>query len=407
MKSFDTPSQQRCEHGSGKPGDPARSCIFCGKCLESCPLFAATGREELSPRAKHFLAKAMRDKAPELSEKVALELAGKCLGCGKCEKACPFGLCVPDLLSGLKAEHPGFESKLWGMWMGKAGVLWPVLVTLSRFAPRLGFKTYDTLLGDLKAMDPGARPAPWLRPTAFEACGMGRKAVVFPGCVASHAQRHWTEAAERLLGGLGFTVLPAPGFACCGCTLGHAGLKDAQQAMRLANVQAWREAGQPLLMSFCATCRCGLRAYASSDLGWRPGETALWLEGLAPLASLAARVRYEVLPQAPARVHYHTPCHGAGGGQEPAFLRAAAGDRLVERTARNLCCGFGGSLKLSAPELSSRVAARCIDFYGPGPGEQILTGCSGCVIQLRSNAPQGVSVGHWLEIIDFRRPPDA
>ncbi|HLP43106.1 MAG TPA: (Fe-S)-binding protein, partial [Fibrobacteria bacterium] len=64
------------------------------------------------------------------------------------------------------------------------------------------------------------------------------------------------------------------------------------------------------------------------------------------------------------------------------------------------CCGFGGSLKLSAPELSDQVARSCMEFYGPRPGEQILTGCSGCVIQLRANAPQGVGVGHWLEIID-------
>lgn len=373
--------------------------MLCGKCLEACPLFAATGREELSPKAKFFLASTLEGQPSGLSEKAVAELAGKCLGCGKCEKACPFGLCAPEMVASLKQAHPGLDSKLWSAWMTKAGVLWPFMVTLSRFAPRLGFKTYDGLLDGLKAMAPGTRLQPWLAPAAFEACGMGRKAVVFPGCVATHAQRHWTGAAERLLSGLGYRVEPAPDFACCGCTLGHAGLKQAQHAMRLANVKAWRDAGRPALMSFCATCRCGLRAYAASDLGWEPGETEAWLSGLTPFADFAVRVRYEVLPQAPARVHYHTPCHGSGGGQELDFLRAALGGRLVAKSAKNLCCGFGGSLKLSAPELSSQVAGRCIDFYGPEPGEQILTGCSGCVIQLRSHAPKGVGVGHWLEII--------
>jgi glycolate oxidase iron-sulfur subunit len=393
------PGGQRCDHKGAKLSGRSQDCVLCGKCLEVCPLFAATGREELSPRAKFFLAKTMRGQGAEISEKIAVELAAKCLGCGKCEKACPFGLCAPELVSSLKAAHKGLEAALWKTWVEKAGVLWPMMATLSRLVPRLNTGGYARLLTGLKAMDAGARLTPWLRPVSFEAVGQGRRVVVFPGCVASHVQSHWTATAERLLTGLGFTVLPRPDFACCGCTMGHAGLKDAQQGMQLKNVQAWRHAGRPELMSFCATCRCGLRGYASRDLGWQPGEQDLWLAGLAPFAQLAARARYEVLPGAPERVRYHTPCHGAGGGQEADFLLSAIGERFTARTHKNLCCGFGGALKLTSPELSDAVAKRCIDFYGPMPGEQILTGCSGCVIQLRANAPEGVGVGHWLEII--------
>ena len=36
-----------CLHGQGRRPE----CILCGRCLSVCPLFAATGREELSPRA--------------------------------------------------------------------------------------------------------------------------------------------------------------------------------------------------------------------------------------------------------------------------------------------------------------------------------------------------------------------
>ena len=375
-------------------------CVLCGKCLEVCPLFAATGREELSPKAKFFLAQAMAGNDPEISEKAALELAGKCLSCGKCEKACPLSLCVPELLSNLRAAHLGIESKLWLAWVEKARVLWPVMTTLSRFAPRFASGKLGGLVSGLKAMDTRTRLTPWLKPVRFDACGKGRLAVLFPGCVAAHVQPHWTASAGRLLAGLGFTVLPQPDFACCGCTLGHAGLKEAQREMQLQNVRAWRQAGRPELVSFCATCRCGLRGYASRDLGWEPGERDRWLGGLAPFSELAGRVTYEVSPDAPARVHYHSPCHGAGGGQDLEFLKNVLGGRLLARTKKNLCCGFGGALKLSAPELSDTVAKRCLDFYGPKPGEQILTGCSGCVIQLRANAPAGVGVGHWLEIIE-------
>ncbi len=383
------------------PAKNRAACVLCGRCLTVCPLYNTTGREELSPRAKFQLIQATAQHTPELAEKAALALAGKCLSCGKCEKACPFGLCVPETLSQLRAAHPGIESRLWQTWVEKAKVLWPLMATLSRFSPRFALQgTYGSLMNSLKSMDHRTRLTPWLTPVRFEACGQGRKAVLFPGCVATHTRTDWTATAARLLSAMDFTLLPQPEFACCGTTVGHAGLKDAQRGMQLANVEAWRAAGRPLLAVFCATCRCGLRSYAALDLGWQPGEQDLWLGAITSLSQLVATTTFAIGENAPARVHYHTPCHGAGGGQDRDLLAAILGSRLSTRTHKSLCCGFGGALKLSAPQLSDQVARRCIDFYGPKPGEQILTGCSGCVIQLKANAPQGVGVGHWLETIE-------
>lgn len=368
--------------------------MHCGKCLEVCPLMAATGREEFSARAKFVLAKALSASREGLSEKAVAALAGKCLSCGKCREACPFKLDAPGLVAGLAGAHQGFASALWGLWMRNAGTLWPMLTTLSRVLPRLG------PVADLKAMDQTSRLSPWLVPVRAEACGQGRKAVVFPGCVASHARPAWTRTTLRLLGLLGFAPAPAPPFACCGFTLGSAGLLEARALMRRKNLEAWRAAGRPEMVTFCATCRFGLAAYASdASLDWAEGEPQAWSAAITGLADLAGRVTYDLLPGAPDTVHYHAPCHGAGCGADREFLRAAAGGRLSARTAKDMCCGFGGALKLGAPELSAAVGARCVDFYGPRPGEQILTGCSGCVIQLRAHAPAQTGVGHWLDII--------
>ena len=405
----------------------ARQCILCGKCLEVCPMFAATGREELSPRAKFFLAQLMEggEAGQDASERNVVALAGKCFSCGKCEKACPAGLSAPDLLSGLRAASPNAGAALWGFWISRARVLWPMMATLSRVLPR--FIVPDAVKGvaaGLRALDPGEGLAPWLTPIRFDPCGQGRKAVVFPGCVAAHARPGWTATAQKIVRGLGFDVEPEPRFVCCGHTLGHVGLKDAQQHMRLANIERWRTLGRPMLAIFCATCRYGLHRYATADLGWEPGERETWTTGLVPLSELAARVEYEILPGAPSaenagnvpagntaggaddvlsgkttgRVHYHTPCHDTDG-KDAAFLRSVLGEALSAPTQKDLCCGFGGALKLEAPELSELAAKRCLDFYGPLPAERILSGCSGCVLQLRANAPGGVLVGHWLESI--------
>ncbi len=66
-------------------------CILCGKCLEVCPLLNATGREELSPRAKASLCSALADKAGELSEADAARLAGICLDAVDAGRSAPRG----------------------------------------------------------------------------------------------------------------------------------------------------------------------------------------------------------------------------------------------------------------------------------------------------------------------------
>ncbi|MHC1791690.1 (Fe-S)-binding protein [Solidesulfovibrio sp.] len=389
-------SPVHCLHGQGRRPE----CILCGRCLPACPLFTATGREELSPRSKFFLARAVAEGRAELSAKAAEILTTQCLSCGRCENACPLGLCGPDLVAELRASHPGFAGFLWKLWIERAGLMWPLARSLTRLLPD-GFpiEAVARAKDALAAMGSGDAPAPWLAPRTFDARHTGKKAVLFAGCVAEHANPAWKISAARLLAGLGLDVRPDPGFTCCGCTLGHAGAPEAQAAMQQHNIEAWRAAGRPLMVTFCATCRCGLRAYARKDLGLTMDEIGLWREQLVSLAELLGDTTFEVTAAAPPAVRYHRPCHGAGGNQDLGFLRRAMGDRLIFNENETPCCGFGGLTKLTAPDLSDAVARQALAIYAPKPGEQIVTGCSGCVTQLRTAAPRDVLVGHWLELI--------
>ena len=121
--SDSTAAPVHCLHGQGKRPE----CILCGRCLSVCPLFAATGREELSPRAKFFLARAVAEGRADLSARAAEILATVCLSCGKCESACPLGLCGPDLVAELRASHPGFAGFLWKLWIERAGLMFVII----------------------------------------------------------------------------------------------------------------------------------------------------------------------------------------------------------------------------------------------------------------------------------------
>lgn len=392
-------------HPARLPASPAeKQCILCGRCLEVCPLFAATRREELSPRAKFLLAQRLEAEPGSLPEVAADRLASLCLACGRCEAACLQGRCAPDLVARLRARHPGWQGWFWKQWIAKGAALWPAASALSALAPagltRAGMPAQS--LAGLKALRPAAAIAPWVRVKEFDAHGAGRQAVVFAGCLARNLRPDWTDKALALLAGLGYAAASekrAPDFTCCGCTLGHAGQPAAQADMQRANLAAWRAAGRPLLAVFCATCRCGLRSYPDFDLGWAPGEAAAWLDAVQPLSGLFGATTFEVLDQtAPPRAHYHTPCHGAGNGRDAAWLRSVAGDRLG-KISDGRCCGMGGVMQLAAPDLSRRVAGTLWDFFAAAPGEQALTGCSGCVLQLAATAPRGVAAAHWLDTL--------
>jgi glycolate oxidase iron-sulfur subunit len=395
-------------------------CVLCGCCLEGCPLLAATGREELSPRAKALLAGPSKWDAGELPEADVAALTGLCLACGRCEKLCPQGVKVPALMAAMRARHPEFRQWLWKQWITKLGPFWSLAAHGAALTPEAFVPgSLGLALKGLRGLRPGKGLAPWLTITKFPAQAFaakhgGRPAAVFDGCVGRGPRAPWAQTARFALRGLGAALVEVR-FACCGSTLGVAGLPEAQTDARRANIQAWRDAGRPLLVTYCATCRKGLTEYAvggpESGLFVDGAEAALWKEAVTPLAALLAGAEAKVLRGAPTIVGYHRPCHAdLGDGAKDAdfvLLSGLLGVRL--RTPdKGGCCGFGGILQLGAPELSALVGQGCWTNLDGALGflsapevtpAYVLTGCSGCVMQLSATAPHGAKVGHWLEIV--------
>jgi glycolate oxidase iron-sulfur subunit len=414
---------------AGKPDQAAKTpdCVLCGCCLEGCPLLALTGREELSPRAKALLAGPSRFNpanlpAGGLCEADVAALTGLCLACGRCERLCPQGVKVPALMAAMRAAHPDFRQWLWKQWITKLTPFWSLAshgaaALPEAFAPA----SLGLALKGLKGLRPGTGLAPWLGITEFPVQAYrtkhGDRAVaVFDGCVGSGPRGVWAETARFLLRGLGVTPVAAR-FSCCGSTLGTAGLPQEQGKARRANVSAWRKAGRPLVVTYCATCRKGLWDYADAGSGLFSDaqEAELWRASVKPLSALLRGVEAKAGRGAPAVVGYHRPCHadlGDGlGDPDYVLLSRLLGERL-RSPAKGGCCGFGGILQLAAPQLSEGVGRACWQTLDASPGftpapeaapAYVLTGCSGCVMQLSATAPDslggGARVGHWLEIV--------
>lgn len=428
------------------PGrDP--SCVLCGCCLEGCPLLAATGREELSPRAKALLAgpSKISGAGQALDEKAVAELAGICLCCGRCETLCPQGVKVPKLIARLRAENPDFRQWLWRQWITRLRPYWPLAATGAGLVPQALAQTllpqgFGLALKGLRGLKPGTGLRPWLSLTslpvdAYRTKYGDRPVALFHGCVGSGPRKAWANTAVSLLRGLGVNLL-ALDFSCCGSTLGVAGLPEDQKIARRANVDLWRGAGRPLLVTYCATCRKGLAEYAGVFAD--EDEEQAWKAALVPLSALLMGAKGRVGEGkagrgAPRIVGWHRPCHADGlngvADADFAFMASLLGVRL-RAPRQQRCCGFGGIMQLAAPELSGRVGARCWEGLGAATGSSVemppnaetggvpevvpayvLTGCSGCVMQLLATLPApaakdarrpagpGAQAGHWLEVL--------
>lgn len=378
---------------------PTRDCILCGRCLSVCPVFLATGKEELSPKAKHQLLKTLADSPESLRMESCRTLADMCLGCGRCLTACTQGLSVPKVLGELRAQHPEWRQWVWKTWIEKGTALWPLMASLGKLAPQQGPESVAALGRSLSAMGKNTTLSPWLAIDHFDTdIGKGKTAMLFSGCTAKRVQKGWQKNATTILESLGFTCIPETETACCGLTLEHAGLPHAASKSCQKNIEAWRAAGRPLLIAFCATCLHGLKSYIDYDLPWEKDEREIWQQSVRPLSSLWGKTTFTIRPSAPESIAYHQPCHQEKNDTDKTWLTAVLADRLYAPSGPH-CCGMGGILQLSNRKLSEKVSAGCWQNLQKEHPQQVITGCSGCTVQLKATAPEDIHVAHWLEIL--------
>ncbi|MCP4666068.1 MAG: (Fe-S)-binding protein, partial [Deltaproteobacteria bacterium] len=90
---------------------------------------------------------------------------------------------------------------------------------------------------------------------------------------------------------------------------------------------------------------------------------------------------------------YHDPCdlgRNTGVYEEPReVLKAIPGLRFVELPMNrkfSLCCGGGGNVEMTDPELSARVARVKLDMIKDVGAEMVVTGCQQCVRTMTTRA---------------------
>jgi glycolate oxidase iron-sulfur subunit len=407
----------------GGGGGPARggfagldACVHCGFCLQACPTFLATGDEADSPRGRIELMRALERGELAATDTALIFHLDRCLGCRACEPVCPSGVRYGQGLESARerlAETGGVpwlaRTALWALTTpGVSGLVYS-LARMFRATglPRLlaGWGRLRFALGMLAATKPMRNAERGMR---NETAGVNsafrtpHSALLFRGCVMEGLFRHVHDATIRTLQVNGYQVREVAGQVCCGALHAHAGLLDEARGLARANVAAFGDGDEPIVVN-SAGCGALLKEYGHLiDRG----------------AGFAARVRdvTELLaanggpvPGAPLDLHvaYDPPCHllhAQRVAEPPQRLFAAIPLlRLITVPGAADCCGSAGLFTLVEPEMSRAVLHPKLEQLRAAAPQVVATGNPGCVMQLGAGlAAQGIRapVRHPVELLD-------
>ncbi|WP_456324162.1 (Fe-S)-binding protein [Desulfonauticus submarinus] len=329
----------------------ANLCIKCGRCLEVCPLFTSTLREDFSPRGKWTIL----SNSPKLSLSEIKHFSTLCLGCEKCALVCTQGLNFAEYLADFKAC-----SSDWKIFATQK------LLQFINSSNLLALAKYKFSSQDKNAyflLTPSSKKIPF------------KKAVIFPGCLAKIFP-NLEEKLKQLLAALEINIIPTPNWKCCGKPFQLAGLKEQSQNFATHNLNLWEELGKPIIITFCATCFKGLKNSF-------PQNSILLAENLLKYFSIQTLTNQNIL--------IHQSCHS----MDIPLHKIWPTLKIISK-----CCGFGGSFKVLHSKWSKEINNQ---FWSKIPESSVVfTNCLGCLIELKVTLPKNLQVFHWIEKISLK-----
>jgi glycolate oxidase iron-sulfur subunit len=343
----------------------ADRCVQCGLCLPHCPTYRLDAHEAESPRGRIAYVRALA--AGQLPATAAGDRhLDHCLGCRRCEAACPAGVEYGELLTLARAEQAGRRrpppSRRW----------------------RLALLARPALLRRLLAIYPRVfswLPARWRRLPRPEPAGAlpaaaAADAALFQGCIASAYESTTAQALARCLQAAGQSLSVPARQTCCGTAAAHAG--ELPQARILATRNRTAFAGQTHVLCLASGCQ---------------QQLARSLEGVAPVSdalvhldSLGERLRFRSAQGR--RIALHLPCSQRVLGSAAALRRLLArvpGLDLLELPDTG-CCGAAGLHMLEEPERAARLREPLLAALARSGAVELLSANIGCRLHLAAAA---------------------
>jgi iron-sulfur cluster protein len=399
-------------------------CIKCGACLNVCPVFASVAGQTYGYIYQGGIGAVLTAFLHSVDK--AEEVASLCLGCMACKEACPARIDIPRMITRLRAslaEEKGLP------WLNRM-VYRSILSHQSRLDKAIKIGSYlqqpfvdkDLMIRRLPApfnsvtrtisLPPLSRSplrdklADYSSPRLIDK----PKVAFYSGCVAAYAYPEIGENVIKVLTDCGAEPYYPAEQACCGAPAYYGG--DIQTALSLAktNIAALEEMKPDYIVTVCPGCAAVMqREYlnlTTIEPRWNQRARAL-ARKIRDFSQLILELTPSARKKPPRnqKVTYHDPCHlkrGIGVFNEPRQLLQREGFEVVEMADADACCGFGGHVVLSYPELSKSILKRKLDNIEATGVETVVTNCLPCILQLRGGLDKrhsAIKVMHSAELL--------
>jgi heterodisulfide reductase subunit D len=349
--------------------DEVARCNKCGFCLPSCPTYVVKKSEAYSPRGRNAITRFAIENTLALSEDTERSIF-TCLGCGACTAVCLSSVQTKDLI---------FQNRECQVDEG--------------FYPKVAERLVKTLEESHNISDDDQEDrAEWqelikdLPEDAFEK--EHADILFFVGCVASFfpmVQKIPANMAKILQRAeVDFTILGGDEW-CCGFPLVGAGMPEKLEELKEHNLKKVADVGARTVVFTCPSCLHTWKHVYDTDVKLMHSSQLI--------AELIKDGRIKLTRDINAVCTYHDPCdlgRNTGIYEEPReVIQAIPGLKFVELPMNrkfSVCCGGGGNVEMTDPELSAQVAQMKLDSIKDVGAEMVITGCQQCVRTMATRA---------------------
>ncbi|MGE3856448.1 MAG: (Fe-S)-binding protein, partial [Dehalococcoidia bacterium] len=384
-------------HGLDAAAGPQSLCVSCGACATVCPVTIPLPQQILEVRTL------VAERAPSTGgwRRLAAKLAMRAYAS---RTLFALGTRVAGLVaSRLRDPHDARFVRL------------PAFLARTATARRyLGWRTPPAPATTPARAQVKAAPAP---PTIPGAPLTGRRIAFFLQCIGDRVAPEIPLAAIEVLRAAGADVRIPEGQHCCGLPAFDGGDRDSARRMAKATIAALE--GNDDIVTPAPSCVVAMlheyETLFAGEPGWqmrarvmkgRVYDVVGYLAGPGrlPVGALAGGGPGEA-------VAVHRFCQGSNmlnaGDRLERLLRDVAGVEAVPLYEAEVCCGFGGSTSVRAPEISQGILARKLGNVLDSAAPILVTDNPGCVLHLRGGvhaAEAPVRVMHVAEYLASRLP---
>jgi glycolate oxidase iron-sulfur subunit len=334
----------------------ADQCVQCGLCLPHCPTYQLDRHEAESPRGRIAYMKAVSTQQLQRSEKGELHLH-HCLGCRRCEAACPAEVPYGELLElsqvdSYQQQVPPFLDRFYSKALARPSLL-KLLLPLARVAHRL----------------------PILPNHAISRLPVKKhlqNVAIFEGCVAKTYEQATRSSLTQLLNHCDIGVIDSPAQNCCGAAAIHQGDQKTRAALTMQNRQAF--AKNTPVISLASGCHEALSQSLS--------EHTTVIDACDFLAQQRNKLHFKA---ANTCVVLHIPCTQSSVVKSTHSLRTLLGMvpnlNIIELPDHG-CCGAAGMHMLRYPERAQAMRNPLIEMIEKTQASQILSANIGCRLHI-------------------------